>query len=64
MSISDNNFYINIEKLNLKTVKLTPGQVFMKEKTELTMYTIHKWDILDTDNGIKMTIVFTRKTDS
>ena len=56
---------MNVESLDEDTVTLVPGKIEMIENKELTMYTIEKWELVyrdkNTNAGIKMTVVLTRK---
>ena len=57
---------MNVQVLDLKTVDLIPDEIIMKEKTELTMYMINDWELVDMDEvgkerGVRMSIVLKRR---
>ena len=48
--------------LDLKTVELLAGQIWMNEKKDLTLYVIKNWTLSTLESGgVKMTIVLKRK---
>ena len=50
------------DQLNEDMVALIPGQITMKEETELTMYIITQWAIVhNNQTGVKMVIVLKRR---
>ena len=55
-----------VSKFAMKTVNLVPDLMVMREKTDLTMFVIKKWELVYTEEdnhkmGIKMEIVLKRK---
>ena len=56
-----------VGELDKEMVKLVPGQIVMKQKTDMTMFTITHWKIVHInesnpeDGRIQMVMVFQRK---
>jgi hypothetical protein len=55
---------MTVGALDLKTVRLLSNQLIIKAKTEMTQYSMTKWTLENTQNGVRMIVIFKRMVTS